>query len=131
MKYLRKLYESKDSIKQTCRNLGIKNFTINSDGSVDVNGSVNLNDRDLTKIPINFATHNKITNLFGGPKSARSFDCFYNKITSLEGGPTNVPDTYICEHNLLTSLIGALSVFDCERLIYNKNKYIYAEFEKL
>jgi hypothetical protein len=35
-------------------NNGIRNYTINNDGSIDVDGSVNLNNRDLSKLLLNF-----------------------------------------------------------------------------
>jgi ERCC4-related helicase len=42
MKYLKSYNESNQNIKDICEELGIKNYTINSEGLVDVNGYVNI-----------------------------------------------------------------------------------------
>ena len=86
MKYL-KLFESLDNIHEICKKYNITNYTINSDGSIDVDGSVNLYGRNLTKLPIKFR------NVSG------YFDCSYNKLTSLEGSPTHVGDYFSCSIN--------------------------------
>ena len=55
MKYL-KLFKSfrEEDIHDICREYEISNYTINSDGSIDVDGSVDLSDKELTKIPLKF-----------------------------------------------------------------------------
>ena len=68
MKYL-KLFESLDNIHEICKRYDIENYTINSDGSIDVDGNVDIQDRKLTKLPLKFR------NVSG------SFDCKYNKLT--------------------------------------------------
>jgi len=47
MKYL-KLFESYSDIKSICEKYGIVNYSINSDGSIDVDGVVNLYNEYLT-----------------------------------------------------------------------------------
>lgn len=85
--------------------LGVNNYTINDDGTVDVNGNVDLNNKGLTDIPIRFG---KVTG---------KFYCSNNGLTSLKGCPTYVGDTFSCENNKLTSLeYGPIEVgsgFDC------------------
>jgi uncharacterized protein YfcZ (UPF0381/DUF406 family) len=88
------------SIDEICEIYDIKNYTINSDGSIDVNGNVNLCKRILTnerksRLPISFR------NVTG------SFDCSYNKLTTLEGCPKNVGGDFICKFNELTTLEGS------------------------
>ncbi len=72
MKYL-KLFESFEDIDEICRKYKIRNYTINTDGSIDVDGHVDLSQENLIKIPIRF---NKING---------DFTCRDNNLTSLEG----------------------------------------------
>jgi len=91
MKYL-KLFESFDEfeIHEICRKYGIKNYTINTDTSIDVDGYAWLNSKDLTELPLKF---NKVV----------GFDCSTNKLTSLEGSPVEVNGHFGCSFNQLTS----------------------------
>jgi hypothetical protein len=52
MKYLKKFNESLEDIDSICKKYGIKNYTINSDGTVDVDGDVNLLLKNLSKLPL-------------------------------------------------------------------------------
>src|SRR5574344_2581190 len=94
MKHLRKykLFESNTEIDKICRKYDIKNYTINSDNSVDVDGNVYLWDKKLTSIPLNF-------NIVNG-----YFECGYNYLTSLKGCPVRVSNEFSCYNNQLTSL---------------------------
>ena len=93
----------------------IKNYTFNDDLSIDVDGDVNLDSRELTKIPIKFRNvsgyfscySNKLTSLEGGPKTVVGyFDCRFNKLTSLIGSPETIGDFLSCRFNRLKSLDG-------------------------
>jgi len=86
--------EEKDQIDLICIKYKIKNYTINSDGSIDVDGDVSLRRTGLEKIPLNF---NKV---FG------NFDCVSNKLTSLEDSPTTVGGFFYCDDNQLATLVG-------------------------
>jgi len=94
MKYI-KLFESfEDSafrINKICKRYNIKDYTINPDGSIDVDGYVNLHNENLTKIPLKF---NKVND---------HFNCNFNKLTSLEGSPIKVDGGFGCSYNQLTS----------------------------
>ena len=94
MKHLRTFNESIESIDSICEKYYITNYIINIDGSIDVNGNVNLYNQNLTKLPLKF---NKVSG---------SFCCYYNQLTSLEGGPIKVGGNFYCNHNQLTSLEG-------------------------
>ena len=48
MKYL-KLFESFGNIDEICKKYSIENYTINPNGSIDVDGHVDLSDKELTK----------------------------------------------------------------------------------
>jgi len=97
MKYL-KLFESFEDIDEICKQYDIKNYTINSDETIDVNREVDLGYSDfhfpkfykLTKLPLKF---NKING---------DFDCDDNKLTSLEGSPVEVNGNFLCHNNKLT-----------------------------
>ena len=91
-------------------------YTINDDGSIDVDGDVNLGNKDLTKIPFKFrhvsgdfhCYNNYLTSLEGAPITVGGiFDCGYNNLTSLEGAPNNVGSIFRCDYNELVSLDGA------------------------
>ena len=97
---------------------GIKNYTINSKGEVDVDGHVPLNGCGLTEFPqfIQFGTvkgqfscaFNHLTTLRGCPRVVKqSFYCNSNELTSLEGAPKKVGKGFYCSTNKLESLKGA------------------------
>jgi hypothetical protein len=109
-----------------CKKFGIKNWSINSDGLVDVDGSVNLYNKGLTKLPLKFGIvygdflcfGGNLASLEGSPKwVSGGFYCHSNQLTTLEGSPESVGDTFYCHENQLTTLEGGpKSVgggFDC------------------
>jgi hypothetical protein len=81
-----------ETIHDICKRYKIKNYTINPDGSIDVDGGVNLNYKKLTELPLTF---NKVSG---------SFDCDYNELTSLKGCPRWIGGGFYCDYNELTSL---------------------------
>jgi hypothetical protein len=110
-----RLFESTGDIKSICEKYGIQNFTINSDGSIDINGDVDLSEKGLDKLPLKFRNvtgnficyHNKLTSLEGCPEwVGGNFYCSYNNLTSLEGCPESVGGHFYCNNNNLTSLEG-------------------------
>jgi hypothetical protein len=114
MKYL-KLFESytESDIAKICKKYGIKKWSINSEGLVDVNGDVKLHSEELTKLPLNFGYvsgnfycySNQLINLDGAPVSVGGlFACSYNHLTSLKGCPHVVGGNFYCNNNRLTSL---------------------------
>ena len=104
--------KSFSEIEEICNFYGIKNYTINDDGSIDVDGDVNLDNRGLTELPLDFnkvtgdfyCVHNKLTTLKGSPKYVGGFYCNVNNLTSLEYSPKEVGDSFSCGSNKLTSL---------------------------
>ena len=72
-----------NSIHDICKEYDIENYTINSDGSIDVAGDVDLYDKGLTEIPLVF---NKVTGYFSFNRIyLKSFFIigfnYFNKIT--------------------------------------------------
>ena len=116
--------ESKTDIHSICKKWGIENYTINDDGSIDVDGNVNLAydlyREELTKIPLKFGNiigdfecdRNQLTTLKGSPKSVGgNFDCSGNQLTSLEGLPEI--GVYInCRRNQITDFRGVSEFFE-------------------
>jgi len=74
-------------IHRICREYGINNYTINGDGSIDVDGYVNLHGRGLTKLPLKF-------NHVSG-----NFLCYDNNLTTLDGSPERVDGNFYCDYN--------------------------------
>ena len=108
-------FKNEQEIIGICREYGIKNYTINPDGSVDVRDSVRLYDLDLEKIPFKFGkissyfdvSKNKLTSLENFPKEIYTDIMIYeNKLTSLVGLPEIINDIICCSDNKLTSLEG-------------------------
>jgi len=121
MKYVKRYNELNDiiNINNICEEYRIENYTINEDGSIDVDGDVDLKYANLSKLPIHF---NKVNG---------HFDCANNKLTTLERAPIFVGNGFYCDYNNLTSFedvpkeIGA--DFDCG---YNPIIFIYSSYIK-
>ncbi len=129
-------------IHDICKKYNIQNYTINSDGSIDVNGGVNLHNMGLTKLPLDFnivhghfyCYKNELTSLKGSPKKVDgNFYCSLNKLTSLKGSPESVRGSFDCGDNQLTTLegcpnrVGVYFLFNYNNLIsldgFNNNNY--------
>lgn len=91
---------NEEEIHRLCREYNIKKYSINSDGSIDVDGNVYLINRGFTKLPLKF---NKVSGVF---------DCSYNELTTLEGCPREVGNNFNCEHNNLVTLKGGPEFVD-------------------
>jgi hypothetical protein len=109
MKYL-KLFENfnKSEIDEICNEYDIKNYIINPDGSIDVEGSVDLSYKRISELPLKF---NMVSEYF---------NCSNNQLTTLEGAPNYVGKDLFCQNNKLTSLDGFPNVVGGESWIqYN------------
>lgn len=107
---------NKEEIISICEKYGIKNYNINDDGSINVDGDVDFVARELTRLPLKFryvTGHfkieiNSLTTLQGCPTIVgRSFFCNYNKLSSLEFSPKEVGGNFNCHGNKLLSLAGS------------------------
>ena len=114
----RKLLDPKVAIYNWLDEHGIKNYTVNDKGEVDVDGNVNLSSCDLIEIPsfIQFGvvkgyfscSDNELTSLKGAPKKVgHGFHCSNNKLTSLVGAPREVGEEFDCSYNNLRDLKGS------------------------
>jgi hypothetical protein len=76
----------------------LKNYTINSDNTIDINGDVELGsvlDKNMLILPVKFG------NVYG------DFNCSWNNLTTLEGCPNYVDGNFYCYGNELTTLEGS------------------------
>ena len=104
------------TIDEICKKYKIENYTINDDGSIDVDGNVYLWGYYLTELPLRFnkvsgwfeCDDNNLTSLKGSPKWVGDyFYCTNNKLTSLEFSPEYVGGWFDCKYNDLTDLVGS------------------------
>ena len=96
-------------IKSWCEEMEIENYTINSQGEIDVDGSVNLKNKDFKELPYKFG---KVEGYFSldGCKNLTSlkncpdrvygdFDCSKCiKLNSLDDCPKAVVSNFSCEY---------------------------------
>ena len=130
-------------ISSICKQYGITNYTINPDGSIDVNDNVFLNSKRLTELPLRFnrvtgyfdCDNNNLTSLKGSPRwVGSSFSCNYNCLTSLEFGPDYVSDGFYCEGNYLTDNYCDTEIgggFYTSLKQYGLTEENYKEFQKM
>ena len=99
------------TIDEICEKYNITNYTINPDGSIDVDGDVDLCNKGLTELPLTFnriegyfdCNFNLLTSLKGCPRWIGGwFDCNNNRLTSLEFSPDYVGGVFCCDNNQLT-----------------------------
>jgi hypothetical protein len=98
-------------ISLICKKYKIENYTVNDDGSIDVDGNVDLSWYKLTELPLRFnkvtgyfsCSSNNLTSLKGSPKWVGGyFSCSCNQLTSLEFSPDYVGGSFFCMGNKLT-----------------------------
>ena len=114
MKYLKK-YESHENIVSICSKYRIFYSTINSDGTIDVDGAVRLSEYELKELPLKFRSvsnyficgNNNLTSLVGCPISVGGdFSCENNNLTSLKGCPKSVGYNFYCNNNNIETFEG-------------------------
>ncbi len=128
---------TKEEIHRICKEYDIKNYTINPDGSIDVDGDVELGALNLNKIPLKFnnvsgyfnISSNNITSLEGFPKEVGdSVHCSYNKISTFEYFPNKINTNIYMYNNPLESLEGFYGDYD---KLYCDNKQKIIRKDKL
>ena len=93
-------------IKSWCEEMGIKNYTINSQGEIDVEEGVDLGSKYFKELPYKFGkvnghfslSHNEnLISLKNCPYSTFGFSCSYcSQLDSLEGCPKEVKSYFYC-----------------------------------
>ena len=74
-------------IKAWCEEMGVENYTINSNGEIDVDGNVNLNNEDFEELPYKFGRVNGYFSVHG---------C--KNLTSLKNCPNIVDRSFVCSN---------------------------------
>ena len=96
---------NKSKVKAWLNQYEISNFTIRSDGIVDVDDDVDLTGFDEPILPVQFG------------KVSGSFNCYGSALISLQGTPQTVGGDFDCHCTLVTSLQGSPRFiggsFDC------------------
>ena len=104
---------TREEVIEVCERHRIKNYTINDDLSIDVNGDVNLAYKNLEHLPLKFnyiegsfdCSNNELKTLEGCPQTVGGdFDCYSNELKSLEGSPKTVGVDFYCYKNELKDL---------------------------
>ena len=136
------------TIHDICKQYGIENYTINDDGSIDVDGHVGLYNKGLTELPLRFnkvsgdfhCGRNRLTTLKGSPRWIGGwFYCDNNQLTSLEFSPEYVGVDFWCQYNKLTDnyceteILGDFyTSLKQDGLIFDVNRVTnYKEFQKM
>ena len=113
-------------IHDICEKYNITNYSINPDGSIDVDGNVHLSEMDLIELPLKFnkvsgffnCSFNKLTSLKGSPKEVGTFfTCYGNKLIDLKYAPNRIGSWFDCSVNNLKNLVNSptsKNLFFCE-----------------
>jgi len=115
------------NIKNWLDEMGIINYTINDDLTVDVDGDVDLSGKTPYRLPVKFKvvtgdfdiSDNDLVTLDGSPICCLNFKAYRNQITDLIGGPHYVLGNYNVSENRLSSLKGM--AFEIDGLLVLKN----------
>lgn len=113
-------------IHSICEEFAIKNYKINDDMSIDVDGDVNISNRGLTRLPLQFnyvngdfdCSSNNLTNLNKINIECYKFDCSHNNITTLKGSIIRAAEFYF-NNNKIKSFEG------CELSDENNRPYFF------
>ena len=106
---------NKQEIHDICKKYNITNYSINPDGSIDVDESVYLSGKGLKRVPVKFnkvdggfyCNNNNLTSLEGFPKHVSgNINLGTNQLTSLENSPIELGQYLYCYKNPLKSLVG-------------------------
>lgn len=109
----RERFHTMKQIVDFCKVHQIRNYTVNSDFSIDVDGSVNVTDDIIQCLPVKFnrvsgefiITGTFLQTLDGCPEYVgSSFICRNNQLISLEGCPEYVGDDFDCSFNKIKNL---------------------------
>ena len=106
---------TREEVIEVCERHRIKNYTINDDLSIDVDGDVGLNFKRLEYLPLKFnyvsggfsCHRSNLKTLEGCPQTVGGyFECSNNNLVSLKGCPQTVSDSFYCHDNELKTLEG-------------------------
>ncbi len=101
-----------ENIEKILKEIGVKNYTINSDLTVDakyvdIQKKFKVLPVKFGKVDAFFCDRVGLISLEGAPHTVRTFSCQSNSLTSLAGAPGVVEGDFNCSGNKLTSLSGS------------------------
>ena len=111
-----KILKDKKKIIAWLKKYKVENYTLVEDVDygiiVDVDGDVNLFNKQLTQLPVKFS------------KVSGYFDCVANQLTNLEGGPTSVSGDFYCSDNTALGEYKEINDFKIikEKILSDKEK---------
>lgn len=114
LKFLRNFKPTTEyHIKKLCSDFNITQYSINPDGSIDINANTIIH-INLENFPIkiksvrgDFSYNTQVTSLKGCPERVEGkLICRFNKLTSFEGCPKFIGNGIFCEHNNISSFKG-------------------------
>lgn len=121
-----KLLKTHTEVKHWLNEMKIKNYTIHDNLQVSVEDDVNLKNRNLSYLPVQFRNvlgsflcgSNNLKTLQGSPQYVKKdFNGNSNQLISLIGAPNEVGEGFFCSDNKLTSLMYAPTkvgtIFNC------------------
>lgn len=117
------MFNNKIDVIMWLNKMGIENYIVNDNLTVDVDGDINLFKRELKSIPVQFnivngdfnCAANQLESLQGCPKFVYGdFYCYKNKIKSLTMAPEEVCGGFDCGSNNLTSLKGCPKIIKAD-----------------
>ena len=85
------MYSTREEVESWLCRMGVENYVINEDLTVDVNDDVDISCKNLKTIPIQFGIVNGV------------FNCGCNNLTSLKNCPPIVKNRFHCSQNELTN----------------------------
>ena len=104
-------------IHEICEKYNIKKYKINN-GLVDVNGDVDLCNKQLTELPLKFG------------EIRGYFSCSMNELTTLKGCPVRVDDDFYFKRNKLTKLDYLPEFIGGDFYCYNNQLRTFTNLEK-
>jgi len=123
---MNKLFEHLNKIKEIEKwldSMGVENYTINNDLTVDVNGDVKLYDKNLVEIPIQFGVvtgyfgiggNINLKSLVGSPSKCKRFYCHEcTSLKSLEFAPEKCENFSCFGCKSLNVLVGSPEKCQC------------------
>ena len=109
--------KSKEEIEKWLDSMKIKNYTIDKYLTVNVNGDVDLKNKNIKEIPVQFGKvtgffsiggNKKLISLVGSPNECEEFSCANcTSLKSLVGATKECTDFYCNDCTSLTSLVGS------------------------
>lgn len=104
----------REAVQSWLEEMGIKNYTIDEDLTVHVDGDVNLASKGLKVLPVQFGkvtgkfncSGNRLRQLLGSPRIVKDFDCSNNNLFNLLFAPKEA-EVLNCSCNRIVSFEGA------------------------